>query len=64
VTGGTWRAPGQLIVYRTLFEMDWNATVEDLVILANALVPGWIPKHARFEPTYLSRHLNYTFCTW
>lgn len=39
-SGGTWRALGQLIVYRELFEMDWNATVDDLIIVADASVPG------------------------
>lgn len=39
-SGGTWRALGQLIVYRELLEMDWAANVVDLVIVADKSVPG------------------------
>lgn len=38
--GGTWRALGQLIVYREMFEMDWKASVDALIIVAEESVPG------------------------
>lgn len=40
VTGGTWRALGQLIMHRGSFEMDWDATVDELIAVADTSVPG------------------------
>lgn len=39
-SGGTWRALGQLLVYQEMFEMDWNVTVNDSLIVADESVPG------------------------
>lgn len=36
----SWKALGQLQIYEKLFEMDWGATVEELIILAHESVPG------------------------
>lgn len=36
----SWKALGQLQIYEKLFEMDWDATIEELIILAHESVPG------------------------
>ena len=36
----SWKALGQLQIYQKLFDIDWNANVEELIILADESVPG------------------------